>query len=142
MVAVKAPPIIRVQKKTSNRFILLVVKILLVLLILLLLPKLVQSRSKVNYRQKKQRRRAEVVLTDARMTCEMDVCVSLLPEEAMNCIQVCLSPACYQDIYGEEPLENGEIDVDRAKRFEICVKEEMRAVRSLQRANPVMFEQQ
>ena len=140
MATVRAPQI-RVQKKTSNRFLLLLVKILLVLVILLLLPKLVKARSKLNYRNKKQRRHAEVVLNDARMSCEMNACVHFIPEEAMNCVQLCLSPACYQKVYGDEPLEDGEIDVDRAKTFEVCVKEEMRLARKLQRSDPALFGQ-
>ena len=139
MATVKAPPRIRVQQATSNRFILLFVKILLVLVILFLLPKLVKARTKLNYRNKKQRRRAEIALDDTRKVCEYHTCIQFLAEEAMNCVQLCISPACYQDIYGDDPLENGEIDIDRAKTFEVCVKEELREARKRQRTDPALY---
>ena len=136
-----APRIIRVQQATSNRFILLLVKILLVLVILLLLPRLVKARSKLNHKKMKQRRknRVDVVLADTREVCEYYTCIQFLAEEAMNCVQLCISPACYQEIYGDNPLEDGEIDIDRAKTFEICVKNEMREVRKRQRSDPALF---
>lgn len=87
----------------------------------------------------KQRRRADVVLHDTRDVCEYYTCIQFLPEEAMNCVQLCISPMCYQEVYGDDPLEDGEIDVDRAKAFEICVKEELREVRKRQRADPALF---
>jgi len=139
MTAVKASTQGNTQKETSNGYLLLLVKILFVLLILLLLPKLVQSKTKFNYRNRRQRQRTDVLLSDVRKSCEMQACVHFIPEEAMNCVQLCLSPTCYQTIYGDEPLEDGEIDIDRAKLFERCVKEELRLARQRQRKNPELF---
>ena len=138
--AVAAPIKTRIHKETSKRDLLYLVKILLILVILLLLPKLVQTRrGKRNYRTQKQRRRAEVLLKDTRMICEMKICIHFRPEEAMNCVNICISPACYQEVYGDMPLEDGEIDVDRAKKFEVCVQDELRQVRKRQRTEPTMF---
>jgi hypothetical protein len=41
-------------------------------------------------------------------TCEARTCSNGLPkDENMNCINNCTSPACYNEIYGKEPLEDG-----------------------------------
>lgn len=122
------------QKETSNTYLVLAVKILLVLLILFLLPKLVQGKrqGKYNARLLKQRSRGRLSRADlysTRMACEMEVCVNMIPEESMNCVQLCISPACYQEAYGEEPLEDGELDIDHALKFEECAQEEMRLAR-------------
>ena len=37
-----------------------------------------------------------------------------------NCILQCTSPACYEEIYGAEELELGEIDNKRARAFTAC----------------------
>ncbi|CAB9503722.1 expressed unknown protein [Seminavis robusta] len=122
----------RKSKEGSNAFLVWAVKILLVLLILFMLPKLVEGRGR-NAKKKRQRRKQEVMLSDTRKICEHQVCSQWIPEESMNCVQMCLSPACYQDVYGSTPIEDGEINVDRARDFEKCVKEEMRLARKRQR---------
>jgi hypothetical protein len=61
--------------------------------------------------------------------CETQICSSYLPEENLNCISVCLSPSCFQQVYGESPLEDGEIDFVRAKLFDECFLEEIRVAR-------------
>jgi len=103
---------ITVQKQSSNRYVLLAVKILLALIIFLLLPKLIESRrstmKKFNYRNKRQRRLAEVVLKETRLICEMHICRAIIAEEAMNCVQVCISPAVINNttIWNHSKMEN------------------------------------
>jgi Domain of unknown function (DUF4787) len=126
------------KEEASNAWLVFVVKILLILVILLWLLPLVESATS-NQKMKKQRRRAEVVLAETRLICEHGTCGQWIPEESMNCVQLCLSPACYQQVYVDMPLEDGEIDVDRAKIFEKCVKEEMRLARKRQRNNPQLY---
>jgi hypothetical protein len=38
----------------------------------------------------------------------------------------CVSPRCFDTVYGTEPLEDGEIDVVRAALYNRCVGKEMR----------------
>lgn len=33
----------------------------------------------------------------------------------------CVSPACYDSFYGDDPLEEGEIDVERGKSYKKCI---------------------
>jgi hypothetical protein len=40
--------------------------------------------------------------------CETSVCQHLYKDENMNCVNNCTSPSCYDEIYGTEPLEDGE----------------------------------
>ena len=50
----------------------------------------------------------------------------------MNCIFQCSSPACYEKIYAPNPLEDGEVDLDRARQFEECAEEEIKEARRRQ----------
>uniref|UniRef100_A0A7S0RAH5 Uncharacterized protein n=1 Tax=Pyramimonas obovata TaxID=1411642 RepID=A0A7S0RAH5_9CHLO len=43
-----------------------------------------------------------------------------------NCILKCVSDACYADVYGDDPLEDGEVDNVRGKSFRSCVKKEIK----------------
>ncbi|OQS00173.1 hypothetical protein THRCLA_21732 [Thraustotheca clavata] len=42
----------------------------------------------------------------------------------MNCVNMCLSPTCYERVYAEEPLEDGEVDDYRSYRFVSCLRKE------------------
>lgn len=99
------------------------IKVLFVLLLLLLLPQLVTAR------QKRRHRKVDLDLANLRKDCEKTVCHDRVLEESLNCVFACISPACYQHIYGESPLEDGEIDLFRGKQFEICAKDELGALR-------------
>lgn len=50
----------------------------------------------------------------------------MVPEEAMNCVNECISAQCNALIYAEEPLEDGEIDNVRDQKFRSCVFIELR----------------
>ena len=62
---------------------------------------------------------------EAKKACERDDCGHLVPEEAMNCVNLCTSKACFEETYTEEkggPLEDGEIDHDRNRKFTQCLR--------------------
>jgi hypothetical protein len=109
----------------SSYYLLLAVKILLVLLILFMLPRFVTSSSR------ERRKRSELQLRSIRWDCqnENSECALQIPEESLNCVNQCISPVCYTEIYAEMPLEDGEVDLVRAKKFESCVHEELRVLR-------------
>jgi hypothetical protein len=117
-------------RPSAPSYLLLAVKILLVLVILFLLPKLVTGGRNSRTRSK----RMNIELRSTRVLCEKDICSGFIPEESMNCVFLCVSPACYEHIYGLSPLEDGEIDIPRAKEFEQCVKDELKAMRKRERA--------
>jgi hypothetical protein len=49
-------------------------------------------------------------------------------DEGMNCVYNCLSSECYNTIYGDNPLEDGEIDVVRYRTFQNCVRKEYKKI--------------
>lgn len=51
-------------------------------------------------------------------------CVATLVDRE-NCVLKCMEPACYDQIYGQDPLEEGEVDVVRGKAFRQCQREAM-----------------
>ena len=60
--------------------------------------------------------------------CHSKECAHIaIIEEAYNCVNECLSPSCYADIYAKNPLEDGEIDHTRSRLFTACVRKETKA---------------
>ncbi len=43
-----------------------------------------------------------------------------------NCVLKCVSPECYEKLYGNDPLEEGELDTTRGRLFRNCLKTELR----------------
>eukprot|EP00899_Mesostigma_viride_P028254 jgi/Mesvir1/8613/Mv04945-RA.1 len=43
-----------------------------------------------------------------------------------NCMLKCTSEKCYNAIYGDDPLEEGEIDTVRGGRFRTCARSDLR----------------
>lgn len=67
---------------------------------------------------KDRRRECEGTLREGVQPCERS-------RAAMeNCILRCVSPKCYDKVYGEDPLEEGEVDDVRGSRFRSCAKNE------------------
>jgi hypothetical protein len=124
------------SKKTessSNYYVVLFAKLLLIIVILLWLPSLVDGRSRTARSSIKSRRKKSVTghVYRKRLDCEVD-CMDNYPEESMNCILECISPACYSQIY-ETGLEPGEVDVDKAGRLQTCAQQEVIEERRQQR---------
>jgi len=84
------------------------------LLVLLLLFLLISAKQSARQRDLKQRR------TDCERTeaCSMD--------STENCVNRCLSAACYDKVYAKKPLEPGEVDKLRSNEFADCMKVEDR----------------
>ena len=57
---------------------------------------------------------------------ESSACKKFIPDEAMNCINSCTSEKCFNLLYIDEPLEDGEIDVDRQRKFTTCLRDEVK----------------
>ena len=66
--------------------------------------------------------------------CEAAECAHLVPDENMNCVNKCGSPACFERIYAPEPLEDGEVDDERERSFLDCMLAEQKEQRRRQRA--------
>lgn len=61
-------------------------------------------------------------------SCELEDCGHLIPEEAYNCVNKCVSDECFEKIYSTNPLEDGEIDMERNRAFIACIRQEYRKV--------------
>ncbi|KAL1507777.1 hypothetical protein AB1Y20_007387 [Prymnesium parvum] len=72
----------------------------------------------------KRRRTKEV--NQRKKDCERDVCADVHPDQRPNCNLKCQSEACYEEIYGKEELEPGEIDSKRQREFTQCQNRESR----------------
>eukprot|EP01138_Halocafeteria_seosinensis_P010923 gb/GECG01011156.1/.p1 GENE.gb/GECG01011156.1/~~gb/GECG01011156.1/.p1 ORF type:complete len:154 (+),score=10.79 gb/GECG01011156.1/:1-462(+) len=58
--------------------------------------------------------------------CE-DSCSHIHPLENDNCVNECISKVCYDKVYGDNPLEPGEIDSGRRAAFVRCAKKDLDA---------------
>lgn len=113
------------QQSSTTPYLLLAAKIVLALIILFLLPKFVTGGEHGG-----RRKLSELRLRRFRSDCQNDSeCALMIPEESLNCVNQCVSPTCYVQIYHEEPLEAGEIDFPRAQAFDACVKKQLRELR-------------
>ena len=132
------------QPKSKSEIILLwIVKILLVLIILFMLPKLVntsRTTSRRHRQNRRQNRKSVIQIRQIRFDCALDVCTKYVPEESLNCVFACLSPSCYGRVYGENPLEDGEVvDSARAIEFDDCVKDEFNNLSRRRRMEKDLF---
>ena len=60
---------------------------------------------------------------------EKTKCGSLIPEENLNCVNLCISSKCYDSIFAQSPLEDGEVDYFRERAFKKCASYEMKRKR-------------
>jgi hypothetical protein len=110
----------------ARKQLIFVVEVLLVLVILFMLPKLVMTAGRHGT---SNRKRNDLQTQSLLTNCQAHTCSSFVPEEGLNCVLACVSPACYGVVYGTDPLEDGEVDISRASQFESCLKEELRTLR-------------
>jgi len=61
-----------------------------------------------------------------RTQCEELQCPVANHDDDPNCLLRCMSANCFQEIYGANELEPGEIDADRRKQFASCLRAEMK----------------
>jgi hypothetical protein len=71
--------------------------------------------------------------------CEENSCSHLIVEESYNCVYKCTSPNCFEQIYSDSPLEDGEIDYDRERDYISCLRKEQQDIQR-QRRNIVLDE--
>ncbi|CAL1548577.1 unnamed protein product [Lymnaea stagnalis] len=71
------------------------------------------------YRKKRDDKRYK----SARQRCEMEAeCQGLWGVKHTSCTRMCMSEFCYNELYGQDELEEGEIDV-RLNSFKGCLSQ-------------------
>lgn len=71
----------------------------------------------------KKKQKNEKKINHLKAGCEMN-CGSNFSLKDIECTRRCMSEHCFQNIYGSDPLEEGEIDV-RYMSFKGCVLQNM-----------------
>lgn len=99
---------------------------LLILLILLIdiLPAIIAGPAVYQWKHYTYRKkRDDKKYRNARQRCEMSLeCQNLYGVENTKCVRMCISETCYNELYGDDPLEEGEIDV-RLNSFKGCLSQ-------------------
>ena len=83
---------------------------------------------------KSKRHRVDQTWKSQKKNCEKETCSHLQTDVNDNCVNECVDPLCYDDIYTQHergPLEDGEIDADRYRMFINCVRKSVRERRQL-----------
>ena len=78
-------------------------------------------------------------LDSLRIRCESSISSSSLYEESINAINRCVSASCFNDVYGDTPLEDGEVDPVRNRLFTICTRKEIRVGNNKQRKQTTLI---
>ena len=73
---------------------------------------------------KSKRQKADAQWKSRKRDCERspDLCGSLIPEEAGNCVAKCTSEDCWKEVYEDDEIEDGEIDPERQRVFMACTR--------------------
>ena len=96
----------------------------IIILLLLLMSSVMESRveytfKRYTYRKKRDDKKYRV----ARQQCEMSShCQGVLGVLNARCVRMCVSTTCYEELYGQDELEEGEIDV-RLNSFKGCLSQ-------------------
>jgi hypothetical protein len=70
-------------------------------------------------------KRASATFWSEQQKCERSVCRQS-EDERKNCVAKCISPACFEENLGDDPLEDGQVDDARYQRFSTCVMHKSR----------------
>ena len=76
--------------------------------------------------RKNSQTKQDKVWKDRRTKCQKQTCIQFIPEEAYNCVNNCTSSTCFDEVYGDMPLEDGEIDKERSRKFTNCLRKEVK----------------
>ena len=61
-----------------------------------------------------------------KIDCASSQCAGKAGAEELNCTYRCMSPSCFEEIYGHDEIEEGEIDSTRSRVFNTCFKRFMK----------------
>ena len=71
--------------------------------------------------------------TKRRECLESEKCKLINKDENDNCVNECTSLSCFNQVYGSEPLEPGEVDFHRWRQFTLCARKEVAEQKRKQR---------
>ena len=105
-------------------------KWVLAVTILLLMDQFICINSYTAYKYKyysyRKKQKNERKIRYMRQDCERkEECLITSGLDQTNCIRKCMSKDCFDELYGSDPLEEGEIDV-RFNSFKGCILQNIR----------------
>ena len=111
----------RLHELTKHHIFLLVIVLLLSLGLLPNLSDAKPKRGSSSYQTKQVRQKEH--------ECRRGPCAQVHEDENDDCMDKCVSPQCYEEIFAKNPLEVGEVDRERRTQFGICTRKEQEEVR-------------
>lgn len=99
---------------------------LVLVLLLALIEVFMCTAQPVEYKFKQytyRKKRDDKKYRAARQRCEMTAeCQGKYGVEHTKCVRMCISDQCYKELYGDDSLEEGEVDV-RLNSFKGCLSQ-------------------
>ncbi|XP_076434711.1 uncharacterized protein LOC143274699 [Babylonia areolata] len=84
------------------------------------------TQARVQYQFKRytyRKKRDDKKYRNAKQRCEMSSeCHGLWGVDHTKCVRICISETCYNELYGDDPLEEGEVDV-RLNSYKGCLSQ-------------------
>ncbi|KAL8604640.1 hypothetical protein ACOMHN_013420 [Nucella lapillus] len=95
-----------------------------VLLLMEILFPAVSARVQFQFKRYTYRKkRDDKKYRSAKQRCEMSSeCHGFWGVEQTKCVRMCISETCYKELYGDDPLEEGEVDV-RLNSYKGCLSQ-------------------
>ena len=97
-----------------------------ILCLMLILDCVSQSDARVQFEFKRytyRKKRDDKKYRAAKQRCEMSSeCQGIFGVKQVECIRMCISETCYNELYANDPLEEGEIDV-RLNSYKGCLSQ-------------------
>ena len=107
----RSPGVVSIHNRMSHRR----------LLVLLVILSLFDTSS-----AKRRNNKGGRNVASAKRECERGECANSHEDDRENCVLRCQSASCYEQIYGTEELEPGEVDRERSRKFNNCLAVENR----------------
>ncbi|KAL8624669.1 hypothetical protein ACOMHN_038215 [Nucella lapillus] len=98
--------------------------IVMTLFMMELLLSSAHARTQYQFKQYTYRRkRDDNKFRSVKQQCELSSeCNGFWGLEYTKCVMMCISETCYKELYGDDPLEDGEVDV-RLNSFKGCLSQ-------------------
>ena len=80
------------------------------------------AKRRVHTHSRGKQQSADQEMRLKKLDCERNTCSNLDGETRLSCNYRCISEPCYEEIYGHDELEEGEVDIERGRLFGFCYR--------------------
>mmetsp|Transcript_31198 Transcript_31198/g.101743 ORF Transcript_31198/g.101743 Transcript_31198/m.101743 type:complete len:123 (-) Transcript_31198:41-409(-) len=111
-------------------------RLALLLAVLLVLSLSAPADAKKGGSRGKSQTAFEREMQERRLECDRSIRQAVPPSKCLdeaivleNCVLRCISSTCYHQVYGDDPLESGEVDSQRSRNFRTCARADFKGLK-------------